>query len=184
MEWKLIAKLIAMILGILALVWAVPAILIWQIYYSKGNRNAAIVLSDGRIEFPPTQWQFVIWPFVSGYSAYAVFSFTQHHQWSVWNLILICTLLAAAFEELRGFPGTIAITREGLEQMYWLRRNAFIPWNTIVEINTGAKIKIVTIKAADGAKIVHTRNLADRPRLLKELKRYCSNQLPPDFPEE
>ncbi len=37
---------------------------------------------------------------------------------------------------------------------------------------------------ADGTKIIDPRKLADRPRLLLELKQYCGEKLPPAFPRE
>ena len=49
---------------------------------------------------------------------------------------------------------------------------------------TGEKSRTVTITGADGIKIVHSRQLPDRPRLLWELKQHCGEQLPADFPRE
>jgi hypothetical protein len=42
----------------------------------------------------------------------------------------------------------------------------------------------VTIIGADGTKIIHSRQLPDRPRLLMELKIHCAEKLPSDFPRE
>lgn len=82
------------------------------------------------------------------------------------------------------FPGTIVITADGLEQVHWLWKNKLIQWSEIEEINTGEKSRAVTITATNGTKIVHSRQLPDRPRLLFELKQHCGENLPPDFPRE
>ena len=85
---------------------------------------------------------------------------------------------------LCSFPGTVVITGSCLQQVYWFRRNKRIRWQEIVEINTGEKSHTVIITGADGTKIVHVRQLADRRRLLLELKNHCGEELPPDFPRE
>ena len=80
------------------------------------------------------------------------------------------------------FPGSVVVTGDGLEQIYWFWRNKHIRWNDIVEIESGQKDRTVTITSANGTKIVHSRFLADRPRFLLELKEHCGEELPPDFP--
>jgi hypothetical protein len=82
------------------------------------------------------------------------------------------------------FPDTIIVKADGLEQIAWLRRRRQIRWADIVEINTGEKGRTVSIIGADGTKIVHSRQLPDRPRLLMELKKHCGENLPSDFPRE
>jgi hypothetical protein len=69
-------------------------------------------------------------------------------------------------------------------QISWPGRNRRIRWAEIAEINTGEKSRTVTITGGNGTKIIHTRSLPDRPRLLMELKHYCGENLPPDFPRE
>jgi hypothetical protein len=82
------------------------------------------------------------------------------------------------------FPETIIVTTDGLKQISWLWKNRQIRWVEIVEINTGEKSRTVAIKGADGTKIVHSRQLPDRPGLLLTLKDHCGENLPPDFPRE
>lgn len=81
-------------------------------------------------------------------------------------------------------PGSIVIAQDGLKQLYWFRNTKRIRWAEIVEINTGQKSRTVTITGINGSKIVHSTHLADRPRLLLELKNHCGDNLPPDFPRE
>lgn len=85
---------------------------------------------------------------------------------------------------LFSIPEALIVSPEGLRQVYWLRPNKFIPWAEIVEINTGKKTKLVTILAANGTKILYRGGIANRPLLLSMIKRYCGENLPPDFPRE
>jgi hypothetical protein len=82
------------------------------------------------------------------------------------------------------FPGTIVVTRDGLEQKYWFHKRKRILWKEIVEIETCVLNEAVKITSMDGTKIVHSYLLADRLRLLLELKQHCGEELPPDFPRE
>jgi hypothetical protein len=52
---------------------------------------------------------------------------------------------------------------------------------TFDEIRSGADLKIIGV---DGTTIVHSHLLADRKRLMSEIRRYCADELPPDFPQE
>jgi hypothetical protein len=82
------------------------------------------------------------------------------------------------------FPETIIVTADGLVQISWLWKTKLIHWADIVEINTGDKSRTVTITGADGTKIVHSRQLPDRPSFLRALKDHCGEKLPPGFPRE
>jgi hypothetical protein len=93
-----------------------------------------------------------------------------------------CVLVAVT--SLIELPATIVTNSGGIEQTFWLRKNKRIRWKGVVEINTGEKIHTVTITSADGTKIIHSSQLADRARLLLELKQHCGDSLPPDFPRE
>jgi hypothetical protein len=74
---------------------------------------------------------------------------------------------------LISFPGSIDLTSEGLEQNYWVGRRKRIPWGDVVGFEIDKKGKSVTIRAKNGPKIVHTRQLPDRQRLITELEIHC-----------
>lgn len=76
------------------------------------------------------------------------------------------------------------MSNEAIEQVFLLGWRKCIRWEDIVEIESNPKDRMVTITGADGTKIVYSRFLADRPRLLLELKQRCGEDLPPDFPQE
>ena len=184
MDWTLIPKIAFAILGLALIVGAVPAFLIWNLYYRKSNRSSAKELSDGRVEFPPSQWTLMIWPLLVVYSAYRVIMRLEHRHASQADLISIAILGFAFLEHLISFPGTVAVTRDGLEQIYWFRKTKYVRWSEIVEINTGDKIARIEITGTDGTKIIHSKNLADRARLMLEIKQHCGDNLPPEFPIE
>jgi hypothetical protein len=106
-------------------------------------------------------------------------------RWNIpWSFVFLTGYGLAAVALILDLPASIVVSAEGLEQIYWFRRRKRIRWNDIVEIESGQKDGTVTITSADGTKIVHSRFLADRRRFLLELKQYCGDELPQDFPRE
>lgn len=154
--------------------------------YTKGyeNRGHADVLSDGRVEFPPNRLAFATWIIASAIPAWGVIEALVHRSGKPLDLWISIVIIGLALMELGTLPGTIVVTRERIEQIYWLRKARRIRWSDVTEINTGNKIQIVTITGSDGTEIVHSERLPDRPRLLEEIRRYCGSELPPDFPRE
>lgn len=160
------------------------AVLVWLHVKGFENHEPAEVLSDGRVEFPPNRLRFATWLIAVAIPAWAALDALLHRSnkpMDVWSWVVIVLI---ALAELLSFPGTVVVTREDIEQVYWFQKIRRIRWSDIVEINIGDKIRTVTITGADGTKIVHSGQLPDRPRLLEEIKRYCGPELPPDFPQE
>lgn len=84
-------------------------------------------------------------------------------------------------------PGTVLAGDDGLEKVYWLRKNKRIRWEDIETIETDGKnmmFSMITITGTDGTEIIHSWLLADRPRLLLEIQKHCAKDLPPEFPRE
>jgi hypothetical protein len=79
-------------------------------------------------------------------------------------------------------PGTVFLTDDGLEEVFWLWRNKRIRWSEIVEINTERKGSAVMVIGGHQTKIIHSDRLPDRARFLAEIKRHCGENLPADFP--
>lgn len=158
------------------------------IYLSAADKQSkATCTKQGRLEFAPNKRSAWAWLLMIAYTAYSVSATAMHLRHAPWSLldvigaagvVIVLAMLVAEF------PGTIVVTADGLEQIHWLSRNKHIRWDEIKEINTGEASRTITITAASGTKIVHSRQLPDRPRLLLELKQYCGNNLPPDFPRE
>lgn len=146
--------------------------------------RTARVHSDGRIEFAPNGAAYVAWPLVAGVVVWWFVRNLMDYKRGFFELWIEACFGLCAFAVLTMFPSTVVVSGEGLEQVYWLRKNIRISWNNIVEINTGKKERTITIVAADGTKIEHSSRLADRPRLLLELRQHCGQDLPEDFPSE
>jgi hypothetical protein len=162
----------------------VTAAVLISIAGSADRQRKALVLRGGRIEFSPNRCAFWAWPLLVLYLVYATISQLKRSHGRPLDLIVAACLGILTMMFIFTFPETIVVTDNGLEQISWLWKNKQIRWADIVEINTGEKRRTVTITGADGTKIVHSRQLPDRPRLLMELKNRCGEKLPPDFPRE
>ena len=160
---------------------------LYAVWGGANKQRKAEVLQDGRVEFTPNRRAFWAWPILVAYLIYATSSQVMRLQksplnWMAAAPIGFITVMIAALAV--SFPSTIIASNIGLEQVSWLWKNKRIRWKDIVEINTGEKSRMVTITGADGTKIVHGRELPDRPRLLVEIRHYCGENLPSDFPRE
>jgi hypothetical protein len=164
--------------------WIVTAALLISFSSSADKQRKARVLHRGRIEFTPNRRAFWAWPLIVAYLAWATVNQLVYSHGRPLNLVSAACLGILAVMIAFSFPETIIVTADGLEVISWFRKNKQIRWADIVEINTGEKSRTVTITGADGTKIVHSRQLPDRPRLLAELRDHCRENLPSDFPRE
>jgi len=157
-----------------------------------GNRRPARIIDEGRVEFAPHWFTFCAWLLFIIFMAKSILIHSKEYRnipwmqnWNVpWNFVFLAYLGLVAVGILYDLPASIVVSEEGLEQVYWFRRRKRIRWKDIVEIESRQKDHTFTITSTDGTKIVHTGFLADRPRLLLEIKQHCSDELPPDFPGE
>jgi hypothetical protein len=164
--------------------WIVAAAVLVSLSGSADKHRKARVLQGGGIEFAPNRRSYWAWPLVVSYLIYVAARRLMHFHAGWLNLDIAVTFGGLAVLLAFPFPGAILLTADGLEQVSWLWKNKRIRWEDIVEINTGEKSHTVTITAADGTKIIHSRQLPDRARLLMEIKHYCEKDLPSDFPGE
>lgn len=167
------------IIGIANLIAA--AVVAWLVYGRGATRRPPNVLSDGRIEFPPDQLASAALLLLEGPPIWYAFRTFQHGFQIGWPLLPTIFVGWTALVHLVSYPGTVVVKRDGLEQLHWFQMNERMRWEDIREINSGAELKII---GADGTVIVHSLLLADRARLLSEIRRYCASELPPDFPKE
>ena len=157
------------------------AIAAWLVYGRDATRRPASVLSDGRIEFRPDRLTLAALLLLEIPAVWYTVRSVQHGFQIGWSLVPAIYLGWAALVHLISYPGTVVVTRDGLEQLFWFRGNQRMLWADIREIRSSADLKII---GADGTTIVHSQLLADRERLMAEIRRYCADELPPDFPEE
>lgn len=164
--------------------WIVAVAVLLSFSGSADKHRKARVLKGGGTEFAPNRRSYWAWPLVIVYLIYTTVGRLIHIHAGWLNLDIALTFGGLAVLFAFPFPGVILLRADGLEQVSWLWKNKRIRWADIVEINTGEKSHTVTITAADGTKIIHSRQLPDRARLLMELKHYCGANLPADFPRE
>lgn len=175
MPWKLLIEI-----G-----WMLYAVaLAWMLGSSAGDRRVATILSDGRIEFSPDRRAYWAVPMLVVMLVWSAIKDLMKKQEKAFGFVSVAGVGLLLLLLLCSFPGTVVITDDALEQVYWFRRRKRIRWKDIVEINTGEKSHTVTITGSDGMRIVHSSQLPDRARLLLELKNRCGESLPSDFPRE
>lgn len=181
MDWKLAAGLVYRVLefGLVFCVLPIGAVLL--LFGRIGNWGSARVRND-RIEFPPGWVPFLSWLFVIAFLLQAAVRHAIRSQNGPWDLLTEGILTAGALAFLAMLPGTIVVTDEGVEQIFWLRKNKRLGWDDIDEVSTGKDRRTVAIQGKNGTKIVHTGQQVDGPLLLLELKQRCGEDLPPDVP--
>ena len=177
MTWKPLLWVVHHLLGLVVVV-------AFALFIGARNRRPAKDLGDGRIEFAPSIVALGAGAMIVIFFAYQSIGLFRHSHGKPLNFVMAACPGLLALSLLFGFPGTLVISSDHLQQVRWLWRNNCIRWKDIIEINAGKKSRTVTVTSADGKKIVHSRQLADRPRFLLELKQHCGENLPPDFPRE
>jgi hypothetical protein len=148
------------------------------------NKNRAKELAANRVEFGMSwrvKFAWLIFLIAGIDVAWHLFRQYDEH---ILNIVMAACCALVVLMIVSSLPGTIVIAEDGLQQFHWVRRNKHIHWSDIVEINAGKNNRTITITAGDGTKIVHSNELADRPRFLVEIKKHCGENLPADFPGE
>ncbi|MHB1673972.1 MAG: PH domain-containing protein [Acidobacteriaceae bacterium] len=166
------------------LLWIAPLLAFLVLIAGVGKPKSAGDLADGKIEFAPSRIELAAWVVIFICLMIETIDLFRHSQGQILNLLSAACPGLLVLVVISYVPGTIVITADGLQQIYWFSRNKRIRWEEIVEINTGKKNRDVTITGANRTKIIHSNQLPDRARLLLELKRHCGENLPPDFPRE
>jgi hypothetical protein len=85
---------------------------------------------------------------------------------------------------LAAFPGSLVADEQGLEQAYWLRGRKRIAWKDVTRIAVNEKKGEVRISGKGGTKVLHSRQLPDRARLIEELRKHCNEKLPADLAQK
>jgi hypothetical protein len=166
------------------LFWVLFGLMLWGLFSKGVHRGTAKVRGDGRIELRPNWNWYCFWGMCAAWAPLSIAGWLRGHHSTPLDLVVpacSCLIAVGFFFEA---PETIIISDEGLEQVHWLRGNKRIRWQDIVEIRTTLKGGAITAVGANGSKIVHTPMLADRARLLMEIKKHCGDELPEDFPHE
>jgi hypothetical protein len=141
-----------------------------------GGSRTAFEAIGGKIEFMPNRRSyFGVYLFVGLLTYVAVATLVYGLRTQTDLLSPVCCLGFVALM-LAAFPASIVVDENGVEQLYWLRGRKRIAWKDIVTVDVNEKKHEVRIKGRNGAKIVHTRQLPDRSRLLAELEKHASER--------
>lgn len=159
--------------GMVVLVWLLARIVVSS---ADANRHADQV--NGQLEFAPNRRSFVATPVFVGILVYLGATMFISKMPSHINLFGTAFWLALAAVILAAFPATIRTSDEGVKQLYWFWKPRKIAWKEIDAVTFDEKKQKLTIKGHGGAKIVHTRQLPDRTRLIAELERHCEGKVP------
>jgi hypothetical protein len=141
---------------------------------SEADKNRLAVESEnGRIEFLPNRRSYWGVYVIIAVLSYPVVTGVISEIKAGSGAWLVSLCMGFIMLLLISFPGSIDVTSEGLEQNYWVGRLKRIAWKDVVGFEIDKKGKKVTIRAKNGPKIVHTRQLADRERFVAELEIHC-----------
>lgn len=167
-------RFFAPILGSIALVW----ILSRMVVSSADEHRQAREIGDGGLEFAPNKRNHVAAVLFVALLAYLSISLAVISLNSPIVLVGAAFWLVLALLVLAAFPASIRVGDEGLQQVYWLWKNKRIAWKNVSKITIDEKRNRLTITGQSRARIVFTRQLPDRSRLLAELEKHCGDKLP------
>ena len=156
-------------------------LLAWMHFRGPGRGHSARDFGDGRVEFSPDPLTYLAWPLIALLPAWSAINELRRGPGDWWQLMAPVAILFLAASEMFSFPGTIVVSREGVEQHFWLRGEKRIRWGEVTEIKEQSKFGPLTITGSDGTRGDFSGRLPDRPRFLAEIEKYCRGNLPPEF---
>ena len=126
----------------------------------------------GQLQFEPNRRSFWgVYSFVAAVAYVIVASLIQGVT-SASALAVSSIGLAFVLFLLMAFPATIVADEKGLEQIFWLRTRKRIAWKDLKSFAIDQKTGELRIAARTGVKIVHTRQLPERDKLLAEIEKH------------
>lgn len=156
-------------------------LLAWMHFRGPGWTHCAKDHGDGKVEFSPDVLTYVAWPLIALLPAWAAVNELRRGSGDWWQIMTPVVILSIAASEMFSFPGTIMVSREGIEQHFWLRGEKRVSWGEVAEIREVRTNGPLTITGSDGTRIDFSGRLPDRPRFLAEIETYCRGNLPPEF---
>ena len=135
-------------------------------------------LPDGVLRFAPVKQALIAMMVFIGIFVLVAVASTISTLIGGHGLIVSLFCLAVVFLLLQVLPGTVLLTKEGLEQHFWLGNLKKIAWSEVRAVSVLQREGRVVIFGASGKKIQYTRQLPDRDRLLAELRLHCPDKMP------
>ncbi len=133
--------------------------LIWMFFGRLGKRGSARDHGDGRVEFAPDWLGLWAYPVTFVYLTWLTSRALRHEYHHLFDRLNPLLFASVALMLLFSFPGTVIAGAEGLEKVYWFRKNRRIPWQEIEEIEAdknNSLFAFVTVKGSAGTEIVHS----------------------------
>lgn len=161
------------------LVWAVPVILLIALRMETSRHRLAKDAGAGKLLFELDHRTYWAWLGLFLYLLYAVVIQFGGGHFRMASLVVAAVLVLLAVGLMMPFPETITAGPDGLMQelRFWLKKKK-IAWDNVQEVRTAKKNRLLIVAGTDGTKIVHTRQLPDRERLLEELYKHCGDKVP------
>jgi hypothetical protein len=162
--------------------WMIPVLLLLAIRKETSRNRTAKNAGDGKLVFELDQVTYWAWLALMVYLLYAIVIQFGGGPFRMSSVVVALVIAVFVVVLVAPFPEAITAGPEGLVQevWFWLKKKK-IPWGDVIEIRAGKKNRILTIVGANGTKVMHTRQLPDRDRLLEELYNHCRDKVPEDL---
>ena len=161
------------IFGSIVLVWILSRIVVSAADKSRLARE----IGNGQLEFAPNRRNYVAAVLFVAYLVYMSASMIFTSLTTLVGQIGTAFWLGVILILLAAFPASIVVSDEGIRQVYWPRKK-HIAWKDVSQIAIDEKRNRVTITGNGRVKILFTRQLPDRARLMAELGKHCGEKLP------
>jgi hypothetical protein len=153
-------------------------LLLAKMIAGKADEGREARTEGGRIEFTPNRRSFwAVYVFIASIAYVVLASLLQGLKSGV-SLAVPAIGIGFVLFLLMAFPATIVVDDEGMEQVFWLRGRKRIAWRDVSKSTVIEKTGEVKITSKSGVKIVHTRQLPDRARLLAEVENHSRESVP------
>jgi hypothetical protein len=166
--------LFAPILCAILLVWVLSRLIVSKADEERQARGTG----KGQIEFAPNRRNYWGVCLFVAFLLYIALTMALDGLQAPGNFLGTAFCLSISLIILAGFPASILVSGDGLEQAHWLWKNKHIAWRDVAKIAIDEKKHTTTITGRSGTKIVHTVQLPDKTRLLDELQKHCGEKMP------
>ncbi len=176
MSTTTLVLVIAPLLTVILLVWFLARIVV-----SPADAGRPARQIDGEIEFAPNKRSIVATPVFVGFLVYLGVAMFMSHLPSLVGVFGAGFWLILAALILTTFPATLFASDEGLKQTFWLGKTRRIAWKDVSQVIYDENKHRLTIKGQGRTKVVHTRQLPSRSRLIEELEKHCEDKVPAEL---
>ncbi len=167
---------IAPLMTIVLLVWFLARVIV-----SPADAGRPARQIDGEVEFAPNKSSIVATPVFVGFLVYLGVTMFMSHLPSFVGIFGAGFWLLLAALILMTFPATLFANEEGLKQRFWLGKTRLVAWKDVSHVVYDENKHRLTIKGKGRTKVVHTRQLPDRSRLIEELEKHCEDKVPTEL---